>query len=237
MNHNSENILLSSRAYQLIKNDIISCTLTPGQFIAQMNLAENYHVGLTPIREALRQLTLEGFVQPVPRLGYIVSPVTIKDVEEIFELRLILETAAARQAIVRGTEVEFRNLRMAADFTYTYKDRESYSIFLAENKKFHLSIAAITKNNRLVRHLSKTMDELSRVFHMGLDIRDSTEEMRDDHIKLADSLVERDANQAERLIRSEILLSRERVLEAIKTLSGNSLTRENMISLNYQQKY
>jgi len=235
MNDKIENTLLSSRAYQFIKEDIVNCTLTPGQFIAQISLADKYKVGLTPIREALRQLITEGFVQPVPRLGYIVSPVTTRDVEEIFEMRLILETSSARLAIARGTELELRDLVQAADFTYTYKDRQSYSTFLAQNKTYHLKVATLAKNNRLVQQLSKTMDELTRVFHMGLDIRDSTEEMREDHLNLANALLERDASLAERLVRSEILLSRERVMEALKSYAGLTLTPENLLSLNFQK--
>jgi DNA-binding GntR family transcriptional regulator len=164
-----------------------------------------------------------------------VSPVTTRDVEEIFEMRLILETSSARLAIARGTELELRDLVLAADFTYTFKDRQSYSTFLAQNKAFHLKVASLAKNNRLVQQLSKTMDELTRVFHMGLDIRDSTEEMREDHLNLANALLERDASLAERLIRSEILLSRERVMEALKTYAGLTLTPENLLSLNFQK--
>ncbi len=65
--------LLSSQAYRSIKDDIVTCVLAPGQFMAQLDLTEKYHMGLTPVREALRQLTQEGFVQPVPRMGYIVT--------------------------------------------------------------------------------------------------------------------------------------------------------------------
>jgi DNA-binding GntR family transcriptional regulator len=235
MNEKIDNTLLSSRAYQLIKADIVNCNLNPGQFIAQTNLVEKYKVGLTPIREALRQLITDGFVQPVPRLGYVVSPITARDIEEIFEMRLILETSTARLAIARGTELELRELMHSADFTYTYKDRHTYSTFLMQNKSYHLHVANLAKNKRLVQQLSKTMDELTRVFHLGLDIRDSAEEMREDHIHLANALLERNANQAERLIRSEILLSRERVMEALKTYSGVSPTLESLISLNFQK--
>jgi DNA-binding GntR family transcriptional regulator len=235
MDMKTDQSLLSSRAYLYIKEDIVNCTLGPGQFIAQINLAEKYKVGLTPVREALRQLVTEGFVQPVPRLGYIVSPVTPRDVEEIYEMRLILETASVRLAANRGIEIDLRNLLESSNFTYTYKDRQSYSSFLEKNKEFHVRIASITKNSRLVQQISKTMDELTRVFHMGLDIRDSAEEIRDDHIELAESLVQRDSNLAERLIRSEILLSRERVIEALKTYSGLTLSPENLLSLNFQK--
>ncbi len=74
-----------------------------------------------------------------------------------------------------------------------YKDRQSYTNFLKLNAKFHISIAASTGNQRLAFQVSKTMDELTRVFHLGLDLRDSAEEMRQDHLDLIDALRKRDA--------------------------------------------
>lgn len=207
---------LSDQAYALIKEDIVTCGFDPGQFIAQSELAEKYAVGMTPIREALRRLTQEGFVRSLPRMGYIVSPITPQDVEEIFELRIILETAAVRLAASRAPESALDQIAQVATVTYMYKDRQSYTSFLKFNAKFHNSIATSTGNQRLVFQVSKTMDELTRVFHLGLDLRDSAEEMRQDHLALIDALRKHDAALAEQCIRSEILLSRERVLEAIK---------------------
>ncbi len=216
--------LLSVQAYRTIKADIVTCQLAPGQSIAQVELAEKHNLGLTPVREALRQLSQEGFVQPVPRMGYIVSPITIRDVQEIYEMRIILETSSVRLAATRGTEIEFRKLVESADFTYTYRDLPSYSRFLDQNKVFHENIARLAHNSRLANQINRTMDELTRVFHLGLDIRDSAGKMRDDHVSLSHALLARDANLAERLVREEILLSRERVLEALQTCTGQNMT-------------
>ncbi|BCY19225.1 MAG: GntR family transcriptional regulator [Chloroflexi bacterium] len=236
-NNNPPVSLLSSKAYQSIKGDIVTCVLAPGSSIAQLELAETYHMGLTPIREALRQLAQEGFVQPVPRLGYIVSPITIKDVQEIYEMRIILETSSFRLAATRGTDKELQDLLEFADFTYTYKDLPSYSRFLENNKIFHQSVASIARNSRLVQQISRVMDELTRVFHLGLDIRDSASEMRNDHLALCRALIEHDASRAEQLVRSEILLSRERVMEAIKNFSGQVLISDTMLAISRQSDW
>lgn len=228
--------LLSSQAYLSIKNGIVTCELPPGQSIAQLDLAEKYQIGLTPVREALRQLAQEGFVQPVPRMGYIVKPITARDVQEIYEMRIILETSSVRLAASRGTEIELRSLVEMADFTYTYKDLPSYSRFLEKNMIFHQKIAVLSRNSRLTQQVTRTMDESTRVFHLGLDIRDSAEKMREDHLAVSRALLERDANLAERLIRSEILLSRERVMEAIRSYSGQAVTSEILPAQFVQEK-
>lgn len=206
---------LSEKAYETIKAEIITCALRPGQQIAQRQLADQYQVGMTPVREALQRLAQEGFVQPIPRFGYVVSPVTFSDVHEIYELRSIAESAAVRLAAVRGSQEQLESISEAAGFTYTYGRRESYREFLERNAAFHRAIAAAAGNQRLVDLISRLLDELTRVFHLGLDLRDSAGEMRDEHVTVARALCDRDPDRAEQIVRSQIERSQQRVLEAL----------------------
>jgi DNA-binding GntR family transcriptional regulator len=208
-------LALSDKAYGIIKTDIIRCVLKPGQQLVQQQMAEKYKLGITPIREALHRLAQEGFVQPIPRFGYTVSFITFSDVHEIYELRSILESAAASLAAVRGTDKQLEGISNAADFTYVYKDQQSYSDFLALNADFHRYVAVVAGNRRLADQISKLLDELTRVFHLGLDLRDSTEEMRDEHLALAKALCDRDPDRAEQIVQSQIARSQQRVLEAL----------------------
>jgi DNA-binding FadR family transcriptional regulator len=76
----------------------------------------------------------------------------------------------------------------------------------------------------LVDLVSRFLDELTRVFHLGLDLRDSAEEMRDEHLALAQALCSRDPDQAEQIVQSQIARSQNRVLEAlIRRLDGSTL--------------
>ena len=206
---------LSDTAYEVIKQEIITCTLEPGQQIAQHQLAARHQLGLTPIREALQRLVLEGFVQAIPRFGYIVSPITFSDVHEVFELRSILEAAAARLAALRATDQQLAEFSAAANFTYVYKDPESYSGFLSLNADFHHSLGILAGNQRLADQISKVLDELTRVFHLGLDIRNSTDEMRDEHLMLAQALRDRDPDRAGQIAQAQIARSQQRILEAL----------------------
>ncbi len=206
---------LSDTAYEAIKKEIITCALEPGQQIVQHQLAARHGIGLTPIREALQRLALEGFVQPIPRFGYIVSPITFSDVHEIFELRSILESAAARLASLRATDQQLAEFSAAANFTYVFKDPDSYSHFLDLNADFHRSLGLLAGNQRLADQISKVLDQLTRVFHLGLDLRDSTDEMRDEHLMLAQALSDRDPDRAEQIAQAQISRSQQRVLEAL----------------------
>jgi DNA-binding GntR family transcriptional regulator len=189
--------------------------LEPGRQVAQQQLAERYQLGMTPIREALQRLSQEGFVQAIPRFGYLVTPITFSDVHEIFELRTILETAATRLAAARGTDKQLAQIAQAARFTYVFGDTDSYDSFLVRNADFHRSLALVADNARLAAQISRLLDELTRVFHLGLDLRDSAEEMRDEHLALASALCNRDPDQAEQILQNQIARSQQRVLEAL----------------------
>ncbi len=206
---------LAEQAYCAIKKDILTCQLSPGSQVAQSQLVEHYEFGVTPIREALKRLEHENFVQSVPRYGYIIKPVTIRDIEDTYGLRLILETSTVRLAIQRAADGQLANIREAANFTYIFKDRETYLEFLEQNIDFHVSIALAAGNRKLAETLSDTLNEMTQIFNLGLDLRDSAEEMRREHIALADALVNRNLELAVQLIGDQINLSRQRVMEEI----------------------
>jgi len=206
---------MANVAYNLLKQDILSCVLEPGQQIVQAQIAEKYNLGLTPTREALKRLEQEGFVQSVPRFGYIVSPVTLSDLHELFELRLILETAAVRLAVERAPDDRLAEIVQLAGARYVYRDRDSYSAYLAQNTRFHTAIALAGGNRRLADSVAKVLDELTRVFHMALDLRDSADEKVRDHVNLAQAIAARDMEQALHFIHEEVSHSRRRILEAL----------------------
>jgi DNA-binding GntR family transcriptional regulator len=206
---------LAEEAYEIIKHDIITCALEPGQKIVQSALADRYGLGTTPIREALHRLAQDHLVEPVPRVGYIVSPVTIADVREIFELRYVLESATVRLAATRADQDHLKEILSTAHFTYTYRDRQSYIEFLSRNADFHRKIAEAAGNGRLVSSISQILDELTRVFHLGLDIKDSAAEMKHEHVALAEALCDRDAERAAGIVQDQIERSQERILQAL----------------------
>ena len=207
---------LAGQVYETIKREIITCTLMPGQQIAQPQLAERYGVGVTPVREALQKLAREGLIQSIPRFGYLVTSITITDISEIFELRCHPGVCSrAPGGCPRPPLPNWNVLDKLADCTYVYKDRTSYSEFLSHNREFHLELAIASGNRRLVEIISQSLDELNRVFHLGLDLKDSANEMRCEHRDLVNALIQKDADGAEQIALAQIDRSKQRVFEAL----------------------
>jgi len=206
---------LANQAYTAIKKDILTCKLDPGSTIAQSQLARQYVFSLTPVREALKRLEQEGYVQSIPRFGYLITPITLQDVENLYDLRLVLEQSAVRMAIQRATDEQLAQIQEKASFTYKFKDIGSYLQFLEQNVNFHVSIALVSKNRKLAEILANVLIEMTRIFNLGLDLRDSAEEMRNEHVTLAAALVGRNIQLAEQIVQDQIMFSRQRVIEML----------------------
>jgi DNA-binding GntR family transcriptional regulator len=204
---------LAEQAYKAILRDILSCNFQPGSQVAQSELVEHYEFGITPVREALKRLEYEGYVRSIPRYGYLITSITMKDVEELYELRLILENAAVRQAVLNASDKQLDHIKALANFSYVFKNEETYLHFLEENTEFHHAIAMASGNQRLAFLITDTLNEMTRIFHLGLELRDSAQEMNLEHVTLADALCSRDGDKAVQISTDQILNSRKRVVE------------------------
>jgi DNA-binding GntR family transcriptional regulator len=220
---------LAKQVYDKIRDEILACVLEPGQQVTQAQLVDKFKVGVTPVREALQRLAQEGLVQSIPRFGYIVSPITSSDISSLYEFRGILEAAAIRLAAVRASDEQLCKIARMADFTYTFRDRQSYTDVLNHNADFHLAIALAAGNARLVGAISATLSELRRVFHLGLDLRDITQEIRQERVALIEALQSRDADRAEQILLAQNANSEERVREAL-LLKGSVSNPTNSIA-------
>ncbi len=206
---------LARKAYQSIKDDILAGIFKPGELIVESQMASRYRLGKTPVREALQALKLEGLVDAIPRAGYLVVGITPSDVRELFQLRLILETAAAELAAGCASEHDLELIREAADFEYTHGDQGSYEYFIQLNKRFHHLVAQASGNRRLAQLVLRLMEKLEMLFNLELDLRDSANEMLDEHRALAAELCERNPESARLVMAEQIQKSRDRVIEAI----------------------
>jgi DNA-binding GntR family transcriptional regulator len=209
--------LLSDRAYERIRHDIISCALAPGAEISETQLCAHYKLGKAPVRMALNRLAHDGLVRAIPRRGYRVAPVTLKNVHDVFELRLMLEPAAARMAAGKMDAERLRKLDEACRADYEPGDLRSTSRFLEANKAFHVEIARAAGNMRLADAVEKLLDEMTRLLHLGLGLRNHSQEMTREHRALVKALVRGDGATAERVCRERIEAARSMVLSAILT--------------------
>ena len=209
--------LLTERAYERIHRDIISCVIPPGSEISETQLCGQYKLGKAGVRVALTKLCHDGLVRAIPRRGYRVVPVTLQDIHDVFELRLMLEPAAARMAAGKVSTQELKTHDEVCRAGYQPGDAKSTARFLEANKAFHVTIARATGNERLAQAIEHLLDEMTRLLHLGLGLRKGPQEMQHEHKNLVKTLARGDGESAERICREQIEASRNMVLSAILT--------------------
>lgn len=209
--------LLTERAYERLHRDIISCAISPGSEISETQLCSQYKLGKAAVRVALTKLCHDGLVRAIPRRGYMVVPITLKDIHDIFELRLMLEPPAARMAAGKINTQQLKALDEACQAGYQPGDAKSTARFLDANKAFHVAIAQATGNTRLASAIEHLLDDMTRLLHLGLGLRKAPHHMEQEHKGLVKALARGDAEGAERICRDQIEAARNMVLSAILT--------------------
>ncbi len=204
---------LTETAYALIKRDIIRCELEPGRPVSEEQLAGLYGVGRAAVRAALKRLYQEQFVELVTRQRYVVTPITLKHVQELFDVRLLLEPAAARRAASHVDGAHLRRLNTLCEARYRVGDRASAEAFLRANTEFHTIVARSSGNRVLADMVVAVLEKVARVHHMGHLLRDRNEEASHEHHDLIEALVAGDGARAERIMTEQIAAARSFVLQ------------------------
>jgi DNA-binding GntR family transcriptional regulator len=191
---------LMEQAYARLRGEILSCRLAPGAEVSEADIAERLQMSKSPVREALGRLRSEGFVKAYPRRGYQVVPLTISDLNELLDLRNIIETGAVGLAAERITEAELDELSRLADASYDTKIMSSLDQFVGANREFHAAIARACGNRRLYEQVVNCLDGLERFFYVGARTRDINPEVKDDHHRLVNLLREHNVQAARDMI-------------------------------------
>jgi DNA-binding GntR family transcriptional regulator len=200
-----------SFVYELLKGKIISGDLTAGTILNEADLAQELEVGKTPTREALIMLAHEGFVDAMPRVGYVVTRLTLQDMLEIFSLRIILEVEAIGIASGRITDADISKLiannKKEAALAKQKADSSLREQGYKLNREFHMIIALATGNSRLARLIQSLIDDLERALSFDPYIADPTQ-----HDDIILHLSNRDKAKSQAAMRRHIEETRNRIL-------------------------
>lgn len=204
-------------AYARLRREIVSCRIAPGARLTEPAIMERFGLGKASCRVALQRLIQEGFVTSIPRQGYRVVPVTLRDVEEVFALRLALEPLAARGAAGRVDRARLEELERACRAPMTGDVDSRIDEFLNANRCFHMAIAEASGNRRLCRMLSELLDEMTRLVALGFGGQGVCPSIADDHRLLIEHLSAGDGEAAAAVARRHVETFREMTIEKVLT--------------------
>ena len=206
---------LTDQVFQALKTEILRSQIRPGSVVIEGELAERFGVSKTPIREALRLLVQDGWIEVMPRRGYLVRPIGLDDLREVYELRRILESGVVRKVIEKMNPENVAGLLALIDAQAASGDSLEASI--EASRDFHLSLARLTGNERLERSLAALLDEVERLLRMLpelVTLMTSSSEI-DAHRKLVSALEDHDADRAESLMMAHLTEMSRSLLEAL----------------------
>jgi DNA-binding GntR family transcriptional regulator len=182
------------RAYRDLKAGIVEGRYRPGESLSEVSLAAEHGMSRTPIREGLARLWQEGYLERVVGHGYFVARVTVQQIHDTFDVRRLLEGAAAGRAAELASDAEIERLRALACVPIGHgKDyRESEMA----NVQFHLAIAACARNSLALELIERCLAQVDRFMSLGVNFGKFTEDAAEAHQQIVEAISRHDAAAA-----------------------------------------
>ncbi len=196
--------------YTQIRTEIIAGKKKPGERLSIDMLKKQFGTSVTPVRDALQMLSQEHLVTIKPRSGYFVTLTTLKQLNDMLDLRSILEQAAIVRAAEKINQEQISYLEKL-HAGYTDDAVESYVRYTEENKKFHCFIAEASGNHELALQIFHLHDRLARFMVMS----NPGTHMGEVHGNLIDCLKAHDVPGAQKAIQKELLEGRQAIMDKI----------------------
>jgi DNA-binding GntR family transcriptional regulator len=211
------NASIRGRLIEEVRRRIIAGEISPGVNISELAIAEEFGVSRTPVRETFKQLETEGLIEIRPRVGTFVTTPSRREITELFQMKELIEGAAARLLAQRGRVPEVaqleENLRQA-DEAVARDDRARYAELVEE---FHDLLIVGADNTKLEAHYRTLMNQLAyaRLVHTSLSQPGRPLQSDREHHHVLDLIIAKDGDSAERVMREHVRASRQALLAGL----------------------
>lgn len=208
---------LSERIANVVKQKIWNQEMQFGERLLENEMAANYAVSRSTIREALWLLENEGLIVSQARKGTYVADFSKQDRDEIIELRALLEAHAFPQAMVHLRDEHFNELESITDDMKTVAERKEWNTLFDLDMQFHSYVIHCSNNSRLI-NIYNSLQVQIRTFLMHLDqLYSSPEAFYEEHIQLLKALKTKDVNIVTKQVQTHIAFIGETLIETGET--------------------
>jgi DNA-binding GntR family transcriptional regulator len=203
----------ADEVYEQLKREVAEFKLVPGDRFTENELSERLGVSRTPVRQALFRLQQEGFVEVLFRSGWRVLPFDFEQFEQLYDLRMVLETTAVHRICLDDRRVDQELLaQLAAIWLVPLADRSSDTVQVAQwDEQFHCALVAAAGNAEMARVHRDVTDRIRIIRRL-----DFTQQVRiaatyEEHAKILKAVQRKRADQAAMLLRAHIETSQAEV--------------------------
>jgi len=211
-----ESKLMSTKVAEILRENIISENLKPGEKINEFRLSQALNISRPPIREAFRTLASEGLVLLVPRKGVYVTKLSIREVKEIYQMKSMMESFATRLAIPIAEEKEILELDSILNLMEEKIKEDNFKEIQKLNIKFHRKMIKMSKNQKLINLYESIVLPIRRYQRIGLSAPSSWEISLKEHRDIAQAIKSKDIDLAEKLTREHTMSAIYRVLKRLE---------------------
>jgi DNA-binding GntR family transcriptional regulator len=191
---------LRSQVYLRLQEDILDGRYQPGAALTELRVSTELGVSRTPVREAFRQLELDGLVVSTPNKGIVVQGIDEQDIEDMFEIRVHVEGIAARRAARTMDEQERRELAEALALEEFYTIRNDVEALQTSDSRFH-EIIFKGSHSRVLQNLLRTMHSHTRsARRRSLSSAGRPDEALAEHRRIMGAILAGQPEQAEALM-------------------------------------
>lgn len=195
---------LRERVFQTIRQSILEGKYKPGDTLRESAIANELKVSRTPVREAIRQLQLEGLVRSIPNKETVVCGITEEDVHDIFLVRDKLEGVAGRLAAERITQEELEKMEEIIELTEFYASKGDISRLESLDHTFHDAIYNATKSKIIKHVLSDFHSYIQQVRKKSMATPGRVNYLIEEHRGIYEAIKNRDGDKAEELINAHL---------------------------------
>lgn len=195
---------IREQVYAILRDEISRGEYAPGTRLQEADLTEHLNVSRSPVREALRQLVADGLLIEIPNKGVYVKEFSLRDIEEIYDLRVLLESYAIFHSAGRITSARLRRLLdILADMEEAY-EKEDIEAYTASDEKLHMKIVQLADNS-LVNDTYERVRSMNQQFRvLSLADKQRLRESLEEHREIIGALATGDMNRADEINRRHL---------------------------------
>lgn len=208
-------VSIRERVYKVIRDDILTGRLSPGERMVETRLAKQIKTSRTPVREALHMLEREGLLDSIPRVGYKVKNIKWEELEEICEIRKVNEILAARWAMKRITPKELK----ALEDNLALSEKEIISgntgLFFERDGSFHDILVRASGSERLMELCQMLRRHMLRYRIKSLHLKETALNAINGHRQILKAIREKDMKQVESAVNRHLDFAKESIRRTV----------------------
>lgn len=199
-----------------IRQAIISGEFPAGMRLMELQLAEEMGVSRTPVREAIRKMELEGLVVMIPRRGAYVADISIKDINEVYEIRTALDVLAAGLAAERIDDDEIKQMKELLDADKPLVAAKDYPRIIENDTAFHDVIYKASRNKRCMNIISNLREQITAIRGRSMPYPGRLETMLKEHENIYEAIAQRSVDKAQKAVRTHMENAERTLLKVIE---------------------